>query len=285
MRPTHPTFLSWGHRLGVALAALPALFLAPCVAFAQNSGDDPGNPDAEGLTEMLQAGSDSGMDLFQLLQTGGWIMAVLALLSIVVVTLALYYTLALTERRLAPPDLVLQFRHLLMDGRIDDVARICQARKGMLCEVILSGITEGREGPGSNVFRPEAVGAAMEQTGRREADLLMRKVRYFSEIATVSPMLGLLGTVIGMIRAFNGIAFSMGAVKQVMLASAVSQALITTAAGLIVAIPAMALYFIFRGRLQTLLGRVEVSAVAINDMIVRAAQLSAQGQNRYETDA
>ena len=234
--------------------------------------------------ELLTAGSDSGMSLFELVHQGGVVMGVLVALSIVVVALALYYALALTERRLAPPDLILQFRHLLLDGRIDDVARICQARKGMLCEVILSGITEGREGPGSNVFRPEAVGAAMEQTGRREADNLMRKVRYFSEIATISPMLGLLGTVIGMIRAFNGMAFSFGEVKQVLLASAVSQALITTAAGLIVAIPAMALYFIFRGRLQSLLGRVEVSAVAINDLIVRAAHQTGSGQNRYEQD-
>ncbi|RJP26765.1 MAG: MotA/TolQ/ExbB proton channel family protein, partial [Candidatus Omnitrophota bacterium] len=86
-------------------------------------------------------------------------------------------------------------------------------------------------------------------------------------IAAVSPMLGLLGTVLGMIKAFNFIAFDISVVKPVALAGAVAQALVTTAAGLIVAIPCMGFFFFFRGRLQSLIGRVEEVAVEIAEHI------------------
>lgn len=223
---------------------------------------------------------EAGMTLMQLLKTGGWIMVVLFALSVLVLALAIYYFFTMTERRLIPQDVLMQFRHLLLDGRLEEVERICQARGGLLCQVVLSGLTEARERPNEVAVRPEVIGAAMEQTGRREADLLMRKVRYLSEVATISPMLGLLGTVIGMIKAFNVIAFDFAVVKPVALAGSVSQALVTTAAGLIVGIPAMGLYFLFRGRLQRILGKVEVGAMMMNDFIVRAIQQMATSSRR-----
>ena len=112
-----------------------------------------------------------------------------------------------------------------------------------------------------------AVPITMEAVGRREAESLMRRVRYLSDIGTIAPMLGLLGTVLGMIQAFNFIAFDISAVKPVALASAVAQALVTTAAGLIVAIPCMGFFFYFRGQLQSIVAQVEEFAVEIADTI------------------
>ncbi len=271
------------HRARSVLAALAVVcgtgFL-PLAAWCQQLPVEPSISESEAAAEAANA---TGMNLFQLLQTGGWIMAILVFLSILVVALAIYYVFALMERRFVPADLVTQLRHLLVDGRLEDVERICEARGGLLCQVISAGVSEARERPQDVAARPESIGSAMEQAGRRAADIWMRKVRYLSEIATISPMLGLLGTVIGMIRAFNFIAFDYATAKPVALASAVSQALVTTAAGLIVAIPAMALYFIYRSRLQNLLGRVEVSAVPMHDLIVRAAQNLAETGGRYNT--
>jgi biopolymer transport protein ExbB len=124
----------------------------------------------------------------------------------------------------------------------------------------LAGITRGAEDP-------SAAAATMEAVGRREAESLMRKVRYLSDISNRGADVGILGTVLGMIRAFNFIAFDISVVKPVALASAVAQALVTTAAGLIVAIPCIGFYFYFRGKLQSLIGEMEEVAVEISDQL------------------
>ncbi|MBD3266179.1 hypothetical protein GF373_05870 [bacterium] len=208
---------------------------------------------------------EAGMTLFDLLAAGGWIMVVLAALSVLALSLVIYYSLTLTEKKIVPNEIVTQIRHFAREGRYDDVARVCRRSKGMFSKVIQAGLTRGATDPSS-------VASTMEAVGRREAESMMRRVRYLSDIAQVAPMLGLLGTVLGMIKAFNFIAFDISAVKPVALASAVAQALVTTAAGLIVAIPCMGFFFYFRGRLQSLIGRVEEVAVEIADRITAAAK-------------
>ncbi len=212
------------------------------------------------ISAMEEIGEAEGMTLFDLLSAGGWVMVILGALSILALTLVIYYSILFKESNLVPSDLVVQIRHYLRDKRYEDIARLCRRSKGMFAKVILAGITRG-------VTDPSAVSSTMEAVGRREAESMMRKVRYLAEIATVSPMLGLLGTVLGMIKAFNFIAFDISVVKPVALAGAVAQALVTTAAGLIVAIPCMGFFFFFRGRLQNLIGRVEEVAVEIADHI------------------
>jgi biopolymer transport protein ExbB len=98
---------------------------------------------------------------------------------------------------------------------------------------------------------------AMQSEGARLAASLAQRVGYLSNIATLSPMLGILGTVLGMIRAFNSIVLEPGMAKPIVLAAGVSMALVTTAAGLIVAIPVIGFYFYFRGRVQTTIAAVE----------------------------
>ena len=90
----------------------------------------------------------------------------------------------------------------------------------------------------------------MERAGRSEFTLLQQSVKHLADIGVIAPMLGLLGTVLGMIKAFLMVAFQTGMVRDIMIAGGISQALVTTAAGLIVGIPAMAFYFYFRSRLQ-----------------------------------
>ncbi len=202
----------------------------------------------------------AGMTLFELLSAGGWVMIVIAGLSVLALALAIYYGLTLTEKNLVPSDVVVQIRHYLRDGRYEDIARLCRRSKGMFSKVILAGIARGTTDPSS-------AASTMEAVGRREAETLMRRVRYLSDIATVTPMLGLLGTVLGMIKAFNFIAFDISVVKPVALAGAVAQALVSTAAGLIVAIPCMGFFFFFRGKLQSLIAQVEEIAVEVADHI------------------
>lgn len=229
-------------------------------AFAQNQASGEVIDSATGEGNMGGLESEEGMTLFDLLKAGGWIMIVLGVLSVLALALVIYFAFTITQRSLVPRDMMSQIRHFLRDQRYEDIARLCRRSKGMFGKVILAGITRGAEDPST-------AAATMEAVGRREAESLMRKVRYLSDISTVAPMLGILGTVLGMIRAFNFIAFDISVVKPVALASAVAQALVTTAAGLIVAIPCMGFYFYFRGKLQSLIGEMEEVAVEISDQL------------------
>ncbi len=202
----------------------------------------------------------AGMTLYDLLVAGGWVMVLIFLLSILALALVIYFSLTLNDKKLIPEELVRQIRHYLREGRFEDIFRLTRRNEGMLAKVIFAGMNR-------RISDPSAVSSTMESVGLREGERLMRQVRYLSEIATVAPMLGILGTVLGMIKAFNFIAFDISAVKPVALASAVAQALVTTAAGLIVAIPCMAFFFYFRGRMQTIIGRMEEIAVEIAEHI------------------
>lgn len=211
-------------------------------------------------TDLAGLEDTQGMTLYELLKAGGWVMIVIIVLSVLAMGLAIFYAITLTEKKLVPVETVTQIRHYLRDRRYEDIVRLCRRSKGMFSKIIVAGISRG-------LIDPAAAASTMETVGRREAESLMRRVRYLSDIATVAPMLGLLGTVLGMINAFNFIAFDISAVKPVALASAVAQALVTTAAGLIVAIPSMGLFFFFRGRLQSLIGRMEEIASEISDQL------------------
>ncbi|CAN5334191.1 hypothetical protein BH23VER1_BH23VER1_23850 [soil metagenome] len=105
----------------------------------------------------------------------------------------------------------------------------------------------------------------------RQASLLHQRITYLADVGAIAPMVGLLGTVIGMIKSFNEIAQdSFVGAKQIQLAGGVSEALITTAGGLVIGIPALIFYSIFRGRVQRLIAEMEAAATHL--MALLAAQ-------------
>src|SRR6185369_11112791 len=112
---------------------------------------------------------------------------------------------------------------------------------------------------------------AILDEGERAAVALRKNVRLFNAVATITPLLGLLGTVFGMIRAFNDIAGSQAMGRPELLAAGISEALITTAAGLTVAIPALSLYLFFVSRVDQLIIEID----ALGQEIVRL--VSAEG--------
>jgi biopolymer transport protein ExbB len=98
---------------------------------------------------------------------------------------------------------------------------------------------------------------AIEDEGARQAGFLWQRLQYLMDVAVISPMVGLLGTVLGMLQSFAEMEVDIGAVRPATLSQGVAKALITTAGGLIVGIAAMVLYAIFRGRVNQLIGRLE----------------------------
>lgn len=111
------------------------------------------------------------------------------------------------------------------------------------------------------IRHPEATMAQIRELaqteGIREASILHQRVTWLSDIATISPMLGLLGTVFGMIRSFNVMANDVAASRPMLLAEGVAQALVATATGLVIGIAAMIAYSFFRTRIQTMISDME----------------------------
>ena len=182
--------------------------------------------------------------VFDMVMNGGPLMVPIALCSVV----ALAYTV---ERsiRLRPGELGTRGlgRDILdaveRDGPQAGLA-LCQDRPKPLSRILGAGL--GRFGRGTTL----EVEKAVEDAGEREVRRLSANLRPLVVIGVIAPLLGLLGTVWGMIEAFSSIAFQGGLGKPELLASGISQALITTAAGLAIAIPAQAIYHYFRGRID-----------------------------------
>lgn len=103
--------------------------------------------------------------------------------------------------------------------------------------------------------------------GTREANILHQRITWLADIATLSPMLGLLGTVFGMIRSFNVMANDVAATRPMLLAGGVAQALVATAAGLVIGIAAMAAYSLFRSRVQSMISDLEAATAQLLAML------------------
>lgn len=209
----------------------------------------------------------TGMTLWQIIKSGGEIMIILAFLSIAGLALIIYYFLMMKQDKLLPRDFLNKTVALVEEKKYDDAITLCKENSNLISNVMLVGLS--RVGHEKVVVRE-----AIEDTGRRTVTDLWQKLSYLSDIAAIAPMVGLYGTVVGMIQAFNAIAFQPGAVKPVLLAYGISKAMITTAAGLTIAIPAMIFYSYFRGIVQSITTQFENIASEL-------AQLVTDGKKPY----
>jgi biopolymer transport protein ExbB len=200
------------------------------------------------IASMQQA--QEGMSLWQMIKAGGFIMIVLLVLSIVTVAIIIYDFIALKEAKLVPTAFVEEVLQKLERRDRIAVQDLCEKNDNIIARVVKEGLAKR---PRGSVFAKEA----MESVARTEIGRLWQNLSYLADIAAVAPLIGLLGTVLGMIQAFNVIAFQTAVVKPVLLAGGVSKAMVTTAGGLIVAIPTLLFYSYFRGRVQQITNIVE----------------------------
>lgn len=194
------------------------------------------------------------INLLDLLIRGGWLMIPIGLVSVLVVALGIERAIALRRQRILPDELVASLgRFSANDGAFDPkrVYRLCQQFPSSAANVLGAMLLK--------LGRPHSeVEHAVHEAAQREAGRLYTNVRTLNLAAAVSPLLGLLGTVWGMIQAFFVTAsMPVGANKADALAEGIYVALVTTFAGLSVAIPAAVLSHIFEGRIEKLLRRVE----------------------------
>lgn len=191
--------------------------------------------------------------MFELIVAGGWVMLPIILCSLLAFTLVIERLWTLQEKRITPFLLVEQIITLYKQNRIDDEAIEKLYANSPLGRILAVGL---RNRNGSREIMKESI----EEEGRQVALDLERYLNTLGTIASITPLLGLLGTVIGMIKVFAVIT-SLGVGDPKILADGISEALITTAAGLSIAIPSVMFYRYLRGRVDELLLKMEAQAI------------------------
>jgi len=197
--------------------------------------------------------------VFELIVAGGWIMAPIILCSILAFTIVVERFLTLREKKIAPVNLVEQIIKLHQKQRITSEAIEKLYNNSPLGRILASGLRNMNS-------QREVMKESIEEEGRQVAQDLERFLNTLGTIASITPLLGLLGTVIGMIKVFTVIT-SLGVGDPKILADGISEALLTTAAGLSVAIPTVMFYRFFRGRVDELLLKMEAQAVYLVEVI------------------
>ncbi len=197
------------------------------------------------------AADDSGIKFTGLLKQGGPLMWPLGLLSVATVALAVMGFLTVQDKKMLTPELVPTLEEALDRMDIDGARTICGGTPSLLTNILNAGLARITDG----YFNIEHMDQAMDEAAVEESAAGLKLINYLSIIAQIAPMVGLLGTVSGMIKAFAKIGKgAMG--KPEVLAADIGEAMVTTASGLIIGIPAMFLYFYLKGRYTANLSRV-----------------------------
>lgn len=217
----------------VAMVALPDLFAQ--AAPAEGSGET----EAQG-----------GGTLWDMVADGGWAMYPLGLLSVGFITLTVYNAMQLTAKKFVPPTLKASILDKMAEVRVRSAIEAAADSASYLGRMMATALP--------NVDATDTEGLGKSKVDDAVADFTVREnpafmswIGYFSVIAQAAPMVGLLGTVSGMIKAFETLGLSGGSDPGKM-ASAIGEALITTAAGLIVALPCLFAFFFFKNKFNKL---------------------------------
>ncbi|HVX09827.1 MAG TPA: MotA/TolQ/ExbB proton channel family protein [Pirellulales bacterium] len=257
---------TWLPRKKTLLAAfighLVLTWVAGATALAQEDADEATAAPVRGAAV---ATSDliPQRNLMQIIKAGGILMIPIIFCSFITLVFVFERAIALRRGRNIPRPFVKRFLHQLNEGQLDKekALELCQENGSPVAQVFSAAVKKwGR--PAVEVEQ------AVLDAGERASNGLRKYVRVFNAVSTISPLLGLLGTVFGMIKAFNDISTSDAMGKPEMLSRGISEALITTAAGLSIAIPALVCYLFFLSRVDQLimeldaLGQEVVSAIS-----------------------
>ena len=197
--------------------------------------------------------------MFELIKAGGWLMLPIIACSVVALAIIGERLWMLRLRRVLPNRLVAEVWGWVRNNELD-AGKIQALRAGSpLGRILAAGLINLRHDR-------EIMKEAIEDTGRHVVLELERYLNPLGTIAAITPLLGLLGTVIGMIKVFAAITTE-GVGNPGVLAGGISEALITTAAGLSVAIPSLMFYRYFRGRVDMLVVRMEEEAMKMVEVM------------------
>lgn len=206
---------------------------------------------------MFDSAAPAYVTLWQILASGGWVMVPLAVLSLVATVLILIYFLTLRRGAIVTDSFMETAESMIKKGDYLALIAIANRHREAVAHVVQRTLDFAINNPSADFKHLREVA---EAEGTRQASVLNHRITYLADVGTIAPMVGLFGTVIGMIRSFSVLASDMAASRPMMLADGVSIALVTTAAGLAIGIPALAFYAFFRGRVQSLIADLEAAS-------------------------
>jgi biopolymer transport protein ExbB len=212
------------------LASFFICSLAVNILYAQEKGGTGGR--ATGV------GESTFMDL---IKAGSYVGHFIILCSIVGVGFAIENLVNITRAKLCPPEMVAELEALIDEGRYDEALTVCNSNPAFFTNIIGAALAKVNEGY-------EGMVEGMQSAGEHESAKLNQKISYLSLIGTITPLLGLTGTVTGMIAAFGIIKTKMSP-SPADLAMGVEQALVTTAEGLFASMPLMTLFFFMKNKI------------------------------------
>lgn len=195
------------------------------------------------------------MFLKEAFQSGGPVMWPLAICSIVAVAIIIERAINLRGSKFLNPGIVERVHALVEGGHRRRAMEVCRANPGIYTDIVLAGLEQAPKG---ELVAKEAI----EDTGRHETTRLTRYLVALGTVASISPLLGLLGTVTGMIDVFKTIA-SVGTGHAGELSNGISQALITTATGLLIAIPSLVGYNYYSDKAERIVNDLEREALRV----------------------
>ena len=216
-------------RLGSSLAAL---FILASTVQAQTTGT-----------------SKEHLTLWEMVESVGWVLVPLVLLSVIIGALIIFNFYWLRAKRIASPEFIMEARQNLKDRNLEDLIDTCHHHKGACAKVLAKVVEFARDNPETHL---ESLKEIAESEGARVVAGVNRPNLLLMDCGAMAPMVGLLGTVVGILRSFGNIAGDTTPMRTVLLAGGVSQALMATAIGLVIGLTAMLFYAYFRGRVQAL---------------------------------
>lgn len=235
--------MNW-HRILIATA-----LLSPTSAFA---AEEAGNAAKQ-------------LDFMEIIEKGGPMMFPLALLSIVGMVLILLYLLTIRRNAVVSDRFMNTAEAMIRKRDFVGLIGYCHRQNQCMARITQKSLEFMTKNQGSSFGEVREIA---ESEGSRQAGMLTSRITYLADIGSIAPMVGLLGTVLGMIKSFLHI--SQGGfegARQMQLAEGVSEALVTTATGLVVGIPALVFYSIFRGRVQKYVSELEAASTHLMAML------------------
>ncbi|MCK4625540.1 MAG: MotA/TolQ/ExbB proton channel family protein [Phycisphaerae bacterium] len=214
----------------------------------------------------------SSRNLLDFIKAGGPVGYVIVALSFAGIALVIEGFIHIKADKLIPRSVSEQFEELAGKKKFSEMLTLCKANDSMISRIIAAALSRGQLGI-------EAVREAMKESGTREVTRLQQRVGYIGFIASVAPMLGLLGTVTGMISSFNVLGMAKGAARPDELAVGISEAMVTTCMGLVVAVPLMFFHNYFRDRVT----RISQEASGQCERLVRIITVTKQAHSIAKT--
>lgn len=225
------------------------------------------------MIKLLQAGvalegaaqtADKTMGFGELFMAGGWLMWPLLLLGGVVIFIFIERLVAISKASKIDPNFMNKLRDCICDGRLDVAMKLCKNSNTPVARMMEKGI--------SRLGRPMSdIQTTIENEANLEVAKLENGLPILSTIASGAPMLGFLGTVLGMVKAFMQMSLAGGIVDMSALSGGMYVAMITTVAGLIVGIPAHFGYNYLVARIERLIFKMEANSIAFMDILNKPA--------------